>query len=286
MPKINNERLLIKLYQHKHNLKHPFERELAGIESFEEWEYRFSQKAWSVFEDFLPLNELFEGKRILDVGCGGGGKSLALLKYHPRELIGIDMDPHFIDKAKQYARQFEGRASFICADASQAPLEDASLDVLTLLDAFEHVSQPEKILAEAHRVLKPGGRVLISFPPYYHPQGAHVSDLIPFPWVHLFFTEEALSKAYIHLSYLRKDGEKRRKLKFTQTGKLFKMDYINHMTVKKAEAILKKVDFQLKYFKLIPLRKIVAPLVKLKCTREFFIHTVAIVLEKDKGDLQ
>lgn len=286
MRKINNEKLLISLYQNKHNMMHPFERELAGIESFEEWEYRFSQKAWSVFEGFIPLSDLFGGRRVLDVGCGGGGKSLALLKYKPKELIGIDMDANFIEKAKHYAKQFENKASFICADASQTPLDSASLDLVTMLDAFEHVSKPEKILAEAHRLLKPGGRVLISFPPYFHPQGAHVSDLIPFPWVHLFFTEEALCKAYIHLSYLRKDGEKRRKLKFSQDGKVFKMDYINHMTVKKAEAILKKVDFQLKYFKLIPLRKIVAPLVKFKTTREFFIHTVAIVLEKDKGDLQ
>jgi SAM-dependent methyltransferase len=284
MKKINSEAILVKLFQKKHNMKHPFERELAGIESFEEWEYRFAQKAWSVFEDFLPLSELFQDKMVLDVGCGGGGKSLALLKYKPKELIGIDMDTNFIEKARQYAHQFDGKAKFICADASHTPLNDASLDLVTMLDAFEHLSKPEKILTEAHRILKPGGRVLISFPPYYHPQGAHVSDLLPFPWVHLFFTEEALSKAYIHLSYLRKDGEKRRKLKFKQDGEQWKMDYINHMTVKKAESILKKVDFQLKYFKLIPLRKIVAPLIKFKSTREFFIHTVVIVLEK--GDLQ
>jgi 2-polyprenyl-3-methyl-5-hydroxy-6-metoxy-1,4-benzoquinol methylase len=286
MRKINSEKLLISLYQKKRNMKHPFERELAGIESFEEWEYRFAQKAWSVFEGFLPLTHLFQDKVILDVGCGGGGKSLALLKYKPKELIGIDMDANFIEKAKQYAQQFEGNTTFVCADASHTSMQDASVDVVTLLDAFEHVSSPESILLEAHRILKPGGRVLISFPPYYHPQGAHVSDLIPFPWVHLFFTEEALGRAYIHLSYLRKDGEKRRKLKFKQEGEGWKMDYINYMTVKKAERILKKVDFQLKYFKLIPLRKIVAPLVKFKSTREFFIHTVAIVLEKDKGELE
>ena len=230
MRKINSEKLLIRLYQKKHNMKHPFERELAGIESFEEWEYRFAQKAWSVFEGFLPLTELFQNKTILDVGCGGGGKSLALLKYKPKELLGIDLDPNFIEKAKLYADHFQGNARFICADASHTSMQDASVDVVTLLDAFEHVSNPESILLEAHRMLKPGGRVLISFPPYYHPQGAHVSDLIPFPWVHLFFTEEALSKAYIHLSNLRKDGEKRRKLKFRQEGEQWKMDYINYMT--------------------------------------------------------
>ncbi len=278
--KCNSSYFLVKLFGKYRNLKHPFERELAGIETFEEWEYRRSNHSWKVFSSFLSLSQVFHNKKVVDIGCGGGGKSLALLQYKPLKVIGVDINEDFIYKARRFAQKFEGHSEFICADAKNMPFDEDSVDIITMLDAFEHLDQPEQILKECWRVLKPCGKILISFPPYYHPQGAHVSDLIPWPWVHLFFSKKALARAYAELSFSREDGERRRQLKCNFDGKAWSMDYINEMTIRKAEHIIRQLDFQLKYFKLVPLRKVVAPLVRIRGFREFFTHTVALVLEK------
>ncbi len=272
--------LLVFLFRSYRNLRHPFERELAGIETFEEWEFRKAPYAWRVFSAYASAEDLFKNKTILDIGCGGGGKSLALLQHHPKKVIGLDMDQGFIEKARNFGRQFEGEVDFICADAKKIPIEDASVDLVTMLDTFEHLDQPVRILDECKRVLKHDGKILISFPPYYHPQGAHVSDLIPLPWVHLFFSEKTLCKAYIKLTDFRADGAKRRQLKCSFDGEKWGLGYINHMTISKAEGLLRKLDFHVKYFKLIPLRKILAPLVRVGKLREYFVHTVVVVLEK------
>jgi len=100
----------------------------------------------------------------------------------------------------------------------------------------------------------------------------------------LFFSEQALCQAYLALSTTRKDGFNRRKLKCSYSNHQWELGYINHMTIRKAECILKQVDFQLKYLKLIPLRKMMTPLVKHKLLREFFTHSVAIVLKKGEKE--
>ena len=53
-------------------------------------------------------------------------------------------------------------------------------------DAMEHVEKPLEVLRECYRVLKPGSR-LYKFPSILPSCGAHLSDAIGFPWIHLFF---------------------------------------------------------------------------------------------------
>ena len=57
-------------------------------------------------------------------------------------------------------------------------------------DAMEHVDEPEKVLDECYRILKKDGKVYLNFPPYNHPYGAHLSDAIGMPWVHVFFSRK------------------------------------------------------------------------------------------------
>ena len=63
-------------------------------------------------------------------------------------------------------------------------------------DAMEHVADPEGVLKEVLRVLNKKGKLYVNFPPYNHPFGAHLSDAIYIPWVHMFFSEKTLIKSY------------------------------------------------------------------------------------------
>lgn len=64
------------------------------------------------------------------------------------------------------------RFTFVNASALNLPFSDASFDTVIMNDFMEHISDPEGVLRESLRLLAPGGRIFINFPPYYHPFGA------------------------------------------------------------------------------------------------------------------
>ena len=101
--KFKNPDILVSAGLHLKNIEHPFEREIRGIESFEEWEYRKAKVTLSYFSSLLDLDNLFKGKKVLDIGCGGGGKTAYIAKfYEPEQIYGIDLSEDFISKAKDF----------------------------------------------------------------------------------------------------------------------------------------------------------------------------------------
>ena len=115
-----------------------------------------------------PLFELlpFTNKsRVLDAGCGLGAHSRALAKRIGPEgfVTGIDRSGHMIEKAKSLPVEIgSAELNFDTGDICALPYEDEQFDVVFTDRVFIHVTQPEKALAEFHRVLKPGGHVVMS----------------------------------------------------------------------------------------------------------------------------
>jgi len=281
---INSDKFLIWSSKIIKNKNHPFELENKNIMTFEEWEYLKAPVTMYYFKNYLDLNSCFVGKSILDIGCGGGGKTIYLHKFSPSELIGVDLNTEFIDKAINFSKRFDinkkTKVRFLTGDAENLPFANESFDYITMMDTFEHFSNPKKVLLEAGRVLKKNGMILISFPPFFHPFGAHVRDLIPIPWVHLFFSEKAIASAYYKLSFFKKDGEMRRNLKISrEENGNYNISYINKMTLQKCTDILEAVDLNLKYFKLIPLWNSLISLKNIK-VHEIFVKNVVIILKK------
>ena len=136
------------------------------------------------------------------------------------------------------------------------------------------------MLAEMQRILRPNGRIYINFPPYYHPYGAHVSDAIGIPWVHLFFSEETLVQAYKDIVNKRPDGQERIRFRIDSDadGKEY-FSYINKMTIKRFQEILSSQKLSLVYYKELPLRS----WLRFLChgfIKEYMTRTVVAVLEK------
>ena len=76
-------------------------------------------------------------------------------------VVGIDPSPFFLERARQLAADLAGegeRVEFLEGDARAVPLPDGSVDVVVFYTTLCHVPGPERALAEAHRVLRPGGR--------------------------------------------------------------------------------------------------------------------------------
>jgi SAM-dependent methyltransferase len=113
---------------------------------------------WGRARRWLPA----DAARVLDVGCAFGYGSAAVLARgrEGRVIVGVERDPELLARAQ---REFPW-LPMIDADATELPIANSCADAVLLLEVIEHVAEPERVLAEAHRVLRPGGVIIISVP--------------------------------------------------------------------------------------------------------------------------
>jgi ubiquinone/menaquinone biosynthesis C-methylase UbiE len=103
-----------------------------------------------------------EGKDVLEVGCGRGGGAAYVARYlKPRQMVGMDCTVSSIDFAR---RHFSGQQNlrFKQGDAHDLPFENESFDAIVNIESAQHYKDINRFLAEVHRVLRPGGHLLIA----------------------------------------------------------------------------------------------------------------------------
>ena len=95
--------------------------------------------------------------KVVEIGCGTGPVSRVLAALEaPASVLGVDPSPILIDRARQIATDLP-KLSFEVGDARNLAFGNATFDVAILHTALCHIPEPQNALAEAHRVLKPGG---------------------------------------------------------------------------------------------------------------------------------
>lgn len=152
-----------------------------------EYERGFGPALWSIIA----------GQRVLDLGCGEGGHVLAMAERGAAHVTGVDVEHFFALAEEDTRRRDDGRVRFLLADSSTLP--DAAFDVVVSHDSFEHFEQPEEMLADMVRLVRPGGRILIKFgKPWRSPWGRHMSGTLrkDRPWVHLLVPERAVMRVH------------------------------------------------------------------------------------------
>jgi SAM-dependent methyltransferase len=101
---------------------------------------------------------------MLDVGCGAGSALFGLAR-HAALAVGIDiMLSDLLLAKKRFAEAGIANVAFACGSASELPFADASFGVLNATDVIEHVDDPGRLLAEARRVMGPGGVFFFNSP--------------------------------------------------------------------------------------------------------------------------
>jgi len=109
---------------------------------------------------------------LLDLACGAN----ALVKRHGR---GVGADRY----------QHEGAVDVVIDDAGKLPFEDGLFDTVTVLAALNHIPNRSEALAETYRVLKPGGRVIVTMIPpgiswaWHRLRGESDKDQVDRPWM-------------------------------------------------------------------------------------------------------
>jgi SAM-dependent methyltransferase len=110
----------------------------------------------------LGLGELLPGQSVLDLGSGPGMDSLlAARRVGPAgKVVGVDLCPEMVEKARRNADLVGLRnVEFVLAGIEQVPLPNGSVDVVISNGVFNLCPDKPRVLAEAYRVLRPGGRL-------------------------------------------------------------------------------------------------------------------------------
>ena len=100
--------------------------------------------------------------RLLDIACGTGwavSYASRVAKGHG-EFYGVDISSKMIDKAEANFARY-GNLHFFRANADSLPFDDGFFDYIICTNAFHHFSNPDQVVREAYRVLKPCGRIYI-----------------------------------------------------------------------------------------------------------------------------
>lgn len=262
---------------------HPFNLNNEGKLTYAQWQYEKGENTLKYYLEKYSYGDVLTDKEILDIGCGAAGKSLYYAAKGAKFVTGVDVVGKYEAESAKLAKEkgLENKFKFILADAKSLPFGDQHFDTIIMNDAFEHVADPAAVIKECIRVLKKGGRLFINFPPYNHPFGAHLSDAISIPWVHLFFSDETLIEAYKDLVSVYPDHEDRLHFRISKDeNKKEYFSYINKMTIKKARKILSEIGIVPAYYKEVPLRKFFSPLCHIPKMKECFVKMVVMVIEK------
>lgn len=126
-----------------------------SAENYDRYMGRWSRRVAPLFLDWL---DVAAGVEWLDVGCGTGALSQAIVSHNePRSLLGIDFAPAFVDLARENVP--DPRASFRSGDAQDLDLKTGSFDAVVSGLMLNFVPDRPRALSEMARVARPGGRM-------------------------------------------------------------------------------------------------------------------------------
>lgn len=116
------------------------------------------------------------GRHVLEIGCGRGELACQLMTSDPppARLIAADFAHAAVrlGRARAGGRQVSG-VTWMVADVQRIGLPDASVDTVISCETIEHLPDPVQALREFHRVLRPGGRLILTTPNYFGPFGLY-----------------------------------------------------------------------------------------------------------------
>ena len=112
---------------------------------------------WSVPESELRVLGDVSDRDVLEYGCGGAGWSIALAEIGAR-VVGIDLSERQLSHARRHAAEAGVGLRLVQANGEVAPFADASFDVVFCDHGVTSWARPARTVAEAARLLRPGGR--------------------------------------------------------------------------------------------------------------------------------
>jgi glycosyltransferase involved in cell wall biosynthesis/ubiquinone/menaquinone biosynthesis C-methylase UbiE len=148
-----------------------------------------ARKIISVLHHYLGRDDL-QGLTAVDIGCSAGFISDELAS-DKATTIGVDIDVPGLDAAR---KRFGEHVDFLCASGDDLPLPDDSVDIVVFNHIYEHVVDPDAVLTEIHRILRPNGVAYLGLGNKYQLMEPHYR--LPF----LSWLPQGLADRYIRRS--------------------------------------------------------------------------------------
>lgn len=156
-----------------------------------------------IFSELLPPD--ITGKQFLDAGCGTGWVS-AEAAARGAQVTSMDMGPELLKEVAKKAK-----TKTVVGSILEMPFADNSFDIVVSTEVIEHVTEPLKAIQEMHRVLKPGGVVVITTPNAFWHWAIRLSNALhlrPYQGLENWLSWDQFMNAHTLLGYttLKKRG--------------------------------------------------------------------------------
>ena len=131
--------------------------DIRAITEVEDGHWWYRERRRIIARELARLRRHGPPGRAVEIGAAGGGNSLVMAE-RGWQTLATEFNPAGVEIARE--RGLEA----IQADARDLPLPDAGFDLLVAFDVLEHIEEDDRVTAEMHRVLRPGGTALIAVP--------------------------------------------------------------------------------------------------------------------------
>ncbi len=131
----------------------------------------YDEKTKSHYDSLIKMNQVLaslasisKDDKVLDAGCGYGGSAMWLARNIGCQTSGISPVPYQIKEANEFAKKYNilEKVNFVTGDYSHSSFPDSSFTVIWGLESIVHAERKRDFINESHRLLKAGGRILIS----------------------------------------------------------------------------------------------------------------------------
>ena len=162
----------------------------VGSREFFDWHHQVRQADEGRYAGHLYEFDGHKGERLLDVGCGIGWLVWQFARGGA-DITGVDLSDNSLALARKRLEYDRLKAELVKGNAQDLPFPDGSFDFVTSAGVLHHTPETQGAIDEIHRVLRPGGRAMISL---YYKNWA----LSPWMW--------PLTRAAVHFAYGRVAG--------------------------------------------------------------------------------
>lgn len=266
--------------------------------------FQWQSKTSEVYLSSLDKSLISE-KRILDLGCGLGGRTTYVAEaFNPNFICGFDINKEEIKRARSLSRRYkpalDGKVYFADDLSTVKQLATAKpFDIVLMMDVYEHARDPVELLREIGELLRPGGQLWIQTCGWHSPWASHMTGIIPIPWCQVLFSDADIinvTKRIMREPHYQKNqwDSSEPTLRWEGIKSLHDRpgECLNKCTSKSMRNDFTQTDLELLRFKYCPfggrkygLAKALGVLAEVPVLREFFHSAIEVTLIKSRGAL-
>lgn len=247
------------------------------------WGYQYRLGKETLVPYLLDYGAFQKGMRVAEVGSAEGGVLASFVEAGATDALGTDIVQTRMDKGAVISEIIDAPIKFLNHDIINQeilPEWDAAYDLVLLRDVIEHLDDTDIALTNIRKIIKPGGHLFVTFPPYHSPFGGHQHTVMntggKLPYIHLL--PDKVFHQLIASGRKNDIGEVKRlqKIRLTPT-KFMKAAKDSGYEIVHQDYYLLRPVFKMKFG--LPSIKL-TPVAKMNFIRNYFSLEAAYILKK------